>query len=236
MVSYGVKTGNEIKIDAILSQGEESPQTQALARQDWEIEFLTIIQEWKNVHNPILLQRASDFYDSGRWSTIRYNNWLKSVYEPMEEITNRVIDNKYMTQRDYLFWVDEVYHQIYDADLSLSAWQLTSSNPTTFILFMAILFLALISMSLFRSPAVALMPDITIKPLRSKGNAIINLMGTIGGMIAILILTILGLDNASFVNYSVAFLLNGLMMFVLLAIFLMKVREMKWVKEREIKV
>ena len=235
VVSYGVKTGNEIKIDAILSQGEESPQTQALARQDWEIEFLTIIQEWKNVHNPILLQRASDFYDSGRWSTIRYNNWLKSVYEPMEEITNRVIDNKYMTQRDYLFWVDEVYHQIYDADLSLSAWQLTSSNPTTFILFMAILFLALISMSLFRSPAVALMPDITIKPLRSKGNAIINLMGTIGGMIAILILTILGLDNASFVNYSVAFLLNGLMMFVLLAIFLMKVREMKWVKEREIK-
>ena len=40
-------------------------------------------------------------------------------------------------------------------------------------------------MGTFRSPAVALMPDVTPKPLRSKGNAIINLMGTAGGIIAL---------------------------------------------------
>ena len=44
----------------------------------------------------------------------------------------------------------------------------------------------LIAMAVFRSPAVALMPDITVKPLRSKANAVINLMGTIGGIIALL--------------------------------------------------
>ena len=43
----------------------------------------------------------------------------------------------------------------------------------------------LIAMAVFRSPAVALMPDITVKPLRSKANAVINLMGTIGGIIAL---------------------------------------------------
>ena len=48
--------------------------------------------------------------------------------------------------------------------------------------FMVVLGLVLLSMSFYRSPAVALMPDVTPKPLRSKGNAIINLMGSFGGI------------------------------------------------------
>lgn len=43
--------------------------------------------------------------------------------------------------------------------------------------------LLLISMSLYRTPAVALMPDVTPKEIRSQGNTIINIMGTIGGVI-----------------------------------------------------
>ena len=50
------------------------------------------------------------------------------------------------------------------------------------VMFVAVLFLLLISMGLYRSPAVALMPDLTPKPLRSKGNAVINLMGAVGGL------------------------------------------------------
>lgn len=55
-------------------------------------------------------------------------------------------------------------------------------------LFVLGLALSLLFMASYRSPAVALMPDVTIKPLRSKGNAVINLMGAVGGMI-ILVLT-----------------------------------------------
>ena len=55
--------------------------------------------------------------------------------------------------------------------------------------FLVVLGLLLVSMGLYRSPAVALMPDVTPKPLRSKGNAVINLMGTVGGMLT------LGLNN-----------------------------------------
>ena len=51
--------------------------------------------------------------------------------------------------------------------------------------FLVVLGLLLISMGLYRSPAVALMPDVTPKPLRSKGNAVINLMGTVGGMLTL---------------------------------------------------
>ena len=42
-------------------------------------------------------------------------------------------------------------------------------------------------MGTYRSPAVALMPDVTPKPLRSKGNAIINLMGAVGGVLYLLV-------------------------------------------------
>ena len=52
--------------------------------------------------------------------------------------------------------------------------------PGRFGLFIALLGLLLIAMGTYRSPAVALMPDVTPKPLRSKANAIINLMGALG--------------------------------------------------------
>lgn len=65
------------------------------------------------------------------------------------------------------------------------AWNTTLSTPLPLILFMVLLLIVLISMATFRSPAVALMPDVTIKPLRSKANAIINLMGSAGGIVVL---------------------------------------------------
>jgi maltose/moltooligosaccharide transporter len=58
-------------------------------------------------------------------------------------------------------------------------------------LFIGALFFLLVSMGLYRSPAVALMPDLTPKPLRSKGNAVINLMGAAGGVYTLIMIKIL---------------------------------------------
>ena len=55
------------------------------------------------------------------------------------------------------------------------------------MLFVVVLGMLLVAMGTYRSPAVALMPDITPKPLRSKANAIINLMGAMGGILYLLI-------------------------------------------------
>ena len=54
--------------------------------------------------------------------------------------------------------------------------EVTRANPLILIGFIATLLVVLVSMAIFRSPAVALMPDVTVKPLRSKGNAVINLL------------------------------------------------------------
>ena len=65
------------------------------------------------------------------------------------------------------------------------AGEATQKDRTAMILFISVLLLLLIAMSVFRSPAVALMPDVTIKPLRNKANAVINLMGTAGGILVL---------------------------------------------------
>ena len=68
-----------------------------------------------------------------------------------------------------------------------------AANGRNLTLFIVILLATLISMSIYRSPAVSLMPDVTPKPLRSKGNAIINLMGAIGIIMALgLIMLLVG--------------------------------------------
>ena len=63
----------------------------------------------------------------------------------------------------------------------------TSENTLPLVLFIALLLVVLVAMAIFRSPAVALMPDVTMKPLRSKANAVINLMGTAGGILVLVL-------------------------------------------------
>lgn len=57
------------------------------------------------------------------------------------------------------------------------------NTSSLFSLIFALIFMNL-SMSIYRSPVIALMPDITSKPNRSKSNSIINFMGGIGSLIA----------------------------------------------------
>ena len=71
------------------------------------------------------------------------------------------------------------------------------------IFFVGVLLLLLISMGIYRSPAVSLMPDLTPAPHRSSANAIINLMGTLGGVYILIMIKLLLKedDNPAFTNY-----------------------------------
>lgn len=67
----------------------------------------------------------------------------------------------------------------------------TADRQVNVVLFIVSLFALLVSMGLYRSPAVALMPDLTPNKLRSKGNAIINLMGAVGGVYTLIMIKLL---------------------------------------------
>ena len=117
------------------------------------------------------------------------------------------------------------------------AAQTTAENPMPLILFVMVLLVLLVAMGVFRSPAVALMPDVTLKPLRSKGNAIINLMGAAGGIIVLVLgmgfaFGISSTKNAlmSYTPYYIA--IAGIMVAALL-IFLTQVKEPHWVAEMQ---
>ncbi len=106
----------------------------------------------------------------------------------------------------------------------------TKANPAPLILFIALLLVILIAMATFRSPAVALMPDVTMKPLRSKGNAIINLMGTAGGILVLVLGIVFGTSNVknSLMNYTLFYSVIAAVMLGALMIFLLKVKEKEW--------
>ncbi len=108
--------------------------------------------------------------------------------------------------------------------------------PTTAKLaaFIFILNLLLIAMGTYRSPAVALMPDITPKPLRSKANAIINLMGAIGGILYLLITTFLyRTTGADYVSYFPLFAIVGGIMLTALLVVMFLVNEPKLVEQQK---
>ncbi|MBQ8684382.1 MAG: MFS transporter [Clostridia bacterium] len=115
------------------------------------------------------------------------------------------------------------------------AWKATLANPSTVIFFVGLLLIVLVAMSIFRSPAVALMPDVTPKPLRSKGNAVINLMGSAGGVFVLVLGMVMGTGNAKngLMNYTVFFSIVAALMLISLVIFLLTVKENRFVQEME---
>jgi len=111
--------------------------------------------------------------------------------------------------------------------------------------FIVVLGLLLVAMSTYRSPAVALMPDVTVKPLRSKANAIINLMGALGGVFVLATTGMLvkeganGPSNLPPVNdkpvmrddYTMLFLVVSLLMLVGVVVVALTIRENKLARE-----
>ncbi len=94
------------------------------------------------------------------------------------------------------------------------------------ILFVVGLFILLISMGTYRSPAVALMPDLTPKPLRSKANAMINLMGAVGGVLTLVMIKVL-VGKGERPNYYPLFIGVGVLMVVGVLILFLTIKENK---------
>jgi MFS family permease len=105
------------------------------------------------------------------------------------------------------------------------------------IIFVIVLLVLLVAMGIFRSPAVALMPDVTLKPLRSKANAIINLMGNAGGIIVLLLGMgfAFGISKAgnAMMSYTPYYLVIAGTMVAALIIFLCTVREKEWAAQMQ---
>lgn len=110
----------------------------------------------------------------------------------------------------------------------------TNSLPLT----MAFIILFVFSMSLWRAPVVALMPDLTHPSLRSEGNAVINLMGGVGGAVGMVAGTVAialcslftGMSSAQIkaneeVSFPYVFAIGAIVMIVGMLVLLFFVKE-----------
>ncbi len=167
---------------------------------------------------------AIEYYDiesSGIFSktyTLRGEEIDKETYD---ELNAKNADyNKYVAAGMKVYLSEEISSDVFSSN----------EGVRSLVGYMCVLLICLVAMSTYRSPAVALMPDVTPKPLRSQANAIINLMGGIGAAIAFVIYTVtLWVDNIN--NYIIIFGSVAGSMLLILAFFLLLVKENKLAKE-----
>lgn len=107
-----------------------------------------------------------------------------------------------------------------------------ADSKMNLVLFLIALFATLVSLGIYRSPAVALMPDLTPNKLRSKANAVINLMGAVGGVYSLIMIRLL-VGPGERPSYAPLFISVAALMAVAVGVLLITIRENKLRKELE---
>ena len=177
------------------------------------------IEAVSKVDDPTAL---SVLYEESDSLSVRFDDKTVKELFTKEEFTAIRSDDGTTDYNDYVVPLRQSY-----------AASKTAASPVPFILFAVILLFTLVAMGTFRSPAVALMPDVTPRPLRSKANAIINLMGAAGGILVLGLGIVLGTGKTAnaLMSYTTFFGIIAAIMIISLMIFLWKVKEPKLVRE-----
>ncbi len=194
--------------------------------------------EFKSLSDKLLtksdLNQFDDFFALSYEERVKLENGKRVYQDKFDELELIIVDkilssddkNEILIEcgiKEYYLGKEEAVQT-----RSVLAWKYTKNNACYLIGFIAVLLLTLVSMATFRTPAVSLMPDVTPKPLRSKANAIINLMGTVGGIISLILMTFLAKDYHSYIGLLIVI---GILMITILTIFNFKVDEPKLVEE-----
>lgn len=168
------------------------------------------------------VQKLARVYDSEKPTGISRDDFIRTTEKIVE--SGKSAKNLAYNEKIQPVVEDYIYHNY------------TAKNPGVLAGFMIMLFLLLLAMASFRSPAVALMPDVTPKPLRSKANAIINLMGGVGQVLVMLFMSTIILkfvSSGAYDNYIWAWTVVGVLMIIMLGIYMGTVRENKLVQQKK---
>ena len=188
--------------------------------------FLAISAFWQTYDNiiPLILKYFFNIGDTISGGIMALDNIFALIMLPVFGAWSDKVNHKRGKRTPFIF-VGTVIAVAAMLLLPLAA------NSRNLVMFVTALFVTLFAMSTFRSPAVSLMPDVTPKPLRSKANAIINLMGAIGVICALALIMFL-VGEGKTPNYEPLFIAIAAIMVISLVIILTKVDENKFVAER----
>ena len=199
--------------------------------------FLSISAFWQMYDNivPLLLKTTFGMDESLAGTIMAADNILALFLLPLFGGLSDKVDTKLGRRTPFILAGTAVAVILMNILPILDNSYAAEAAPFKFISFVIVLGLLLITMGTYRSPAVALMPDVTPKPLRSKGNAIINLMGAVGGMLYLAIAAVMyptsKVKDLAHVNYQPLFIVVSAIMLIAILVMFLTIREPKLVAE-----
>jgi MFS family permease len=187
--------------------------------------FMTISAFWQMYDNiiPLILKESFHMNDVVTGVIMAIDNILALFLLPMFGTLSDRCNTKIGKRMPFII-VGTVLSSIFMIFMPIA------DNSSNLIMFMTALGGVLLSMAIYRSPAVALMPDVTPKELRSKGNAVINLMGTAGAIYALVMIRLLVKKSIGAATPNYMYLFISLIVFMILFTVLLYlfVPENKW--------
>ena len=159
--------------------------------------FLSICSFWQMYDNiiPLILQNTYHLGETMTGAVMALDNVLAIFLLPVFGTLSDKVHTKLGRRMPFIV-VGTILAVIFMMMLPMidnaekARWA-TGGSFSNQVFFLGVLFLTLVSMGLYRSPAVALMPDVTPNHLRSRANAVINLMGAVGGVYALIMIKVL---------------------------------------------
>ena len=183
--------------------------------------FLSICAFWQMYDNiiPLILQNTFGIGETITGAIMAADNVLALFLLPVFGAISDRVDTKF-GKRMPLIAGGTVLAVIFLMILP------AADRSENLILFVVTLFALLVSMGLYRSPAVALMPDLTPNKLRSKGNAVINLMGAVGGVYTLIMIKLL-VGKGERPDYTPLFVSVAALMVIAVGILVITIQEKK---------
>lgn len=187
--------------------------------------FLSISAFWQMYDSivPLILKNTFGMRDTVTNTVMALDNVLALFLLPLFGTLSDKVDTKFGKRTPFIV-VGTILAVTFISLLPIADKQ---HNLT---LFVVALFFALLSMGLYRSPAVALMPDLTPNHLRSRANAVINLMGAVGGVYSLIMIKLL-VGKGDTPDYQPLFISVCALMVVAVGILVITIRENKIKKE-----
>ena len=187
--------------------------------------FMAIFSFWQTYDNivPLILKNRFQMNEITTGVVMAADNILALFLLPLFGTLSDKVDTKFGKRKPFIL-IGTLLSAIGIVFMPIG------DNTANLQMFLIATGAVLLFMSFFRSPTVALMPDVTPRPLRSKGNAIINLMGTVGAIYALLMTKVLVGEGLT-PDYTLLFCSVIIFMLISVAVLTLTVNENKWEKQ-----
>lgn len=200
--------------------------------------FLSICSFWQMYDNiiPLILQNTYHLGETMTGAVMALDNVLAIFLLPVFGMLSDKVHTKLGRRMPFIVAgtiLAVIFMMLLPMiDNSEKARWSTGESFSNQVIFLAVLFFTLVSMGLYRSPAVALMPDVTPNHLRSRANAVINLMGAVGGVYALVMIKVL-VGKGETPDYLPLFASIAAVMAIAVGILVITIRENKLREEVE---